>query len=256
MYPPRSVAEVLALFAGGISPSAISRITGVPRSTVRDWVAGRIPSRPGVSTCMVCRGTTDQLAPGPYAYLLGLYLGDGYIARHRRDVYKLRITCCDAYPSLIDECALVMAEILPNRVGRAHRTGCTEVYSYSKHWPCLLPQHGPGHKHHRAIALADWQRAIVERVRLPFSEDSSTRTVVGSSTTSAVGCTPDTSSPMLHPTSSVCSLPHVTGWAWSGGRGTPGPCLWPSVPVCSGWTSSSGPSASGPDRILHDLPVT
>jgi hypothetical protein len=28
----------------------------------------------------------------PYAYLLGLYLGDGHLARMRRDVFLLRIT--------------------------------------------------------------------------------------------------------------------------------------------------------------------
>ena len=37
------------------------------------------------------------------------------------------------------------------------------MVSYSKHWPCLFPQHGPGRKHTRKIELADWQREIVER---------------------------------------------------------------------------------------------
>ena len=39
----------------------------------------------------------------------------------------------------------------------------TEVKSYSKHWPCLFPQHGPGKKHLRNIELADWQQVIVDR---------------------------------------------------------------------------------------------
>src|ERR1700759_262280 len=43
------------------------------------------------------------------------------------------------------------------------RTGMTEVKSYSKHWPCLFPQHGPGLKHNRLIKLADWQQVIVDR---------------------------------------------------------------------------------------------
>jgi hypothetical protein len=34
------------------------------------------------------------------------------------------------------------------------------VSSYSGWWPELLPQHGPGRKHERSIALTDWQRAI------------------------------------------------------------------------------------------------
>jgi hypothetical protein len=36
------------------------------------------------------------------------------------------------------------------------------VQSYSKQWPCLFPQHGPGRKHERRIALADWQQRIVD----------------------------------------------------------------------------------------------
>jgi hypothetical protein len=38
-----------------------------------------------------------------------------------------------------------------------------EVYSYSRQWPCLLPQHGPGKKHTRRIVLEDWQEALVDQ---------------------------------------------------------------------------------------------
>jgi hypothetical protein len=38
---------------------------------------------------------------------------------------------------------------------------CVEVYSYSKAWPCLLPQHGAGKKHERRIALEPWQARLV-----------------------------------------------------------------------------------------------
>jgi hypothetical protein len=43
------------------------------------------------------------------------------------------------------------------------RTGCTEVKSTSKHWPCLFPRHGPGRKHERAIELEPRQAEIVAR---------------------------------------------------------------------------------------------
>ncbi len=39
--------------------------------------------------------------------------------------------------------------------------GCTTVASYSEHWPCLFPQHGPGAKHTRKITLDPWQQDIV-----------------------------------------------------------------------------------------------
>jgi hypothetical protein len=42
------------------------------------------------------------------------------------------------------------------------------VKSYSSHWPCLFPQHGPGEKHERAIVLRSWQREIVDGARWEF----------------------------------------------------------------------------------------
>ena len=39
---------------------------------------------------------------------------------------------------------------------------------YSKHWPCLFPQHGPGRKHEREIVLEPWQVAFVEGHPGPF----------------------------------------------------------------------------------------
>jgi hypothetical protein len=62
----------------------------------------------------------------------------------------------------MDQCELAMAEVLPGRVGRVQQEGCTEVGSYSKHWPCLFPQHGPGRKHQRKIELVPWQQEIVD----------------------------------------------------------------------------------------------
>jgi LAGLIDADG DNA endonuclease family protein len=42
------------------------------------------------------------------------------------------------------------------------------VTLYSKHWPCLLPQHGPGKKHLRPIALEAWQQILVNEVAEEF----------------------------------------------------------------------------------------
>jgi len=46
--------------------------------------------------------------------------------------------------------------------------GCTEIYTYWKHWICLFPQHGIGVKHLRKIELQPWQKAIVQRFPKPF----------------------------------------------------------------------------------------
>jgi hypothetical protein len=65
---------------------------------------------------------------------------------------------------LIRECERAMRSIRPsNKVGIQQQPGCAEVSSYSRHWPCLFPQHGRGRKHMRTIELTSWQRAIVVR---------------------------------------------------------------------------------------------
>jgi hypothetical protein len=93
---------------------------------------------------------------------LGLYLGDGYIASHPRGVYRLRICCANVYPELIERCEQAMGTITATKVSRVRCIGCTEVASFSKHWPCLFPQHGPGRKHERRIDLAPWQQELVD----------------------------------------------------------------------------------------------
>jgi hypothetical protein len=99
-----------------------------------------------------------------YAYLLGLYLGDGYIVHHRRGVYRLTITLDAKYPSIVSECRAAIEAVMPTgRVGVQFRHGgtCAWVVNSSKQWPCLIPQHGPGKKHERLIELADWQQRVV-----------------------------------------------------------------------------------------------
>lgn len=56
-----------------------------------------------------------------------------------------------------------MRAVLPSSVCRVPRRGCTELKSYSTHWTCLFPQHGPGRKHTRPITLQPWQAELVER---------------------------------------------------------------------------------------------
>ncbi len=57
-----------------------------------------------------------------------------------------------------------MSDVMPaSGVFGVQRIGMTEVKSYSKHWPCLFPQHGPGMKHTRSIELAAWQQVIADR---------------------------------------------------------------------------------------------
>jgi hypothetical protein len=129
--------------------------------------------------CVVCRGDPSTLPQASYAYLLGLYLGDGYIASHDRGVYRLRIYCANAYPELIRLCEGAMGEIIATKVSRVACVGCTELASFSKHWPCLVSQHGPGRKHERKIELTPWQQDLVDRDPRPLVRACCTRTGAG-----------------------------------------------------------------------------
>ncbi|MEU4601520.1 transcriptional regulator [Kribbella sp. NPDC023972] len=159
MYDEEMRAVARTAMAGGESLNAISKRLGVSRATLRDW-RDREGRRPYPSDCPRC--TNRQPAATSYAHLLGLYLGDGCLSKHRKEVYALRIACDDAYPRLIDEAVAAVTAVHPSRpVHRVQAVGYTSVVSYWKHWPCLFPQHGPGPKHHRRIELAGWQREIV-----------------------------------------------------------------------------------------------
>lgn len=86
-----------------------------------------------------------------------------------KGVYFLRIACADAWPGLIGACAEAMRAVRPdNSVCRVQGQGCVMVTAYSKHWPCLFPQHGPGKKHDRRIALEPWQQQIVDEFPWEF----------------------------------------------------------------------------------------
>lgn len=93
--------------------------------------------------------------------MLGLYLGDGHLVTKAR-VPVLRISCTASWPGLTAQCETAMLAVAAKSVHRVQQTGCVNVQSYSNHWPCLLPQHGPGRKHERRIYLADWQQPIID----------------------------------------------------------------------------------------------
>jgi len=69
-----------------------------------------IPCHDG-GRCDFCK-YVRELTESSYAYLLGLYLGDGCIATHPRGVYKLRIFQDNKYTSLIRQCMVAIGDLL------------------------------------------------------------------------------------------------------------------------------------------------
>lgn len=160
------VEGVLALVGHGLATSEIARRTGIPRSTVRDWLREPRQQR---RSCGCESHDLLRLDEPAYAYLLAMYLGDGCISSHRRGVWRLRITLDSIYPGIIAECVRAMQAVTPGRtnIRRRRDSRAVDVSNYWKHWVCLIPQHGSGRKHTRRVILRDWQRPIVsENVEL------------------------------------------------------------------------------------------
>jgi hypothetical protein len=158
--------KALTLLRNGVRNADVARQLNIPAGTIGKWLhldrskRGECPGRKPPKCPRCDDRPLDHVA---YAYLLGLYLGDGCISASRRDVHFLRIACADAWPGLIDACAEAVHAVCPgNKVFRVQSQGCQYVTSHSKHWPCLFPQHGPGKKHDRLIALEPWQQEIVD----------------------------------------------------------------------------------------------
>jgi hypothetical protein len=101
------VATALDLVGSGLSCSEIARRTGIPRRTISDWRTGATPT---------ARKPVDvESLPKPdYAYVLGLYLGDGCISRTGR-TQRLRITLDASYPMIIDACRDAVRAVAPGR---------------------------------------------------------------------------------------------------------------------------------------------
>ena len=156
MYDLDTRRAALRLIASGRSLNSVSRETGISRAALRDWRTHGIEP--------VSAGARPLRTDGPaYPYLLGLYLGDGCISAHRRGVYVLRIACADSWPGLADACEAAIREVRPGgAVCRVRQQGCAQITSTSKQWPVIFPQHGPGKKHERRIALEPWQQEIVD----------------------------------------------------------------------------------------------
>lgn len=168
----------ITMLREGARNADVARELRVPAGTVAWWFhedrrrSGTSPGR-HPSICPRCDPDELPLDRRAYSYLLGLYLGDGCIcsstAMRKKGVYYLTIACADAWPGLMDECEAAMRAVMPyNTVGRRQRPGMHEVKAYSKHWPCLFPQHGRGMKHTRTIILEPWQREIVEKFTEEF----------------------------------------------------------------------------------------
>lgn len=177
--------KILQLWEEGRNKSEIEQITGIPRATVRDCIKryGNLETLEAKAQAEIMPILLNTLSDeskenhltlhSSYAYLFGLYLGDGHIIRVRR-VYRLRVFLDIRYPNIIQQCAQAMHMLFPeNQVGQdltiyQGKPSMMTVGVYHKDLPLFFPQHGEGMKHERKIELADWQQRIIVAYPLEF----------------------------------------------------------------------------------------
>jgi hypothetical protein len=111
------------------------------------------------------RGAENWRAPeaATYCYLLGCYLGDGNILHRPPNGWTLRIAADQRYEEIRAEILTAMAITFPGRQPRCFARSRSACYVLQLSHPaigCAFPQHGPGHKHLRKIALEDWQLSL------------------------------------------------------------------------------------------------
>src|SRR3954447_16464733 len=102
--PTSEFQEVKRLIRLGLSDYRVARETGIPRSTVRTWrVRDCAPRARASRTCPPGRRPPNGKA---YAYLLGLFLGDGCLVLRPKGSPQLVITLDSSYPRIIHEARL------------------------------------------------------------------------------------------------------------------------------------------------------
>jgi hypothetical protein len=159
----RKIDEVLALTEDGLSDYEVARRTGVSRSTVQNWRRFGVPE---VHTRVPLEHPLDDRR---YSYLLGVYLGDGWVGPVGR-AWALRVVLDASYPDIIRECTAAIGAVSRARVTALMRSdgSCVVLQSSGTDWPELFPQNGPGKKHERKIALVGWQRLITYQYSREF----------------------------------------------------------------------------------------
>ncbi len=156
----RSIEEVRlvqVLIEQGLNDCEISRRTG--RSAPHESSAGDTVNS-GTLRQRRCGGEAAARVRSPShdfgnlaiedGYLLGIYFGDGHLAQVLEDIPPAdpmdqrlsRLSSLSASRRWTGHAGRSKVGIV--RVGMSQTA---EIYSYSKAWPCLLSQHGPGMEH-------------------------------------------------------------------------------------------------------------
>lgn len=118
VYRSRTTTRAAAtrLLGKGLSDYQIARRTGASRSSVQRWRVRGLPAQE-----RDCRPTAWRPPdPASYSYLLGIYLGDGYVAKASQSPV-LEISLDARYPGIAKECSQTIWRVLEVRARTSRR---------------------------------------------------------------------------------------------------------------------------------------
>lgn len=156
------------MLGSDLSDAEIAGLTGVSRGTIRNWRWGKRAMGDRYASASV--RLERPLEERAYAYLFGLYLGDGSIQVVGNGTTFIKWTLDRRYPGIARECAgaVLSATELASSIYEYPHRGVLVVQCGGRFWPDLFPQHGPGRKHERKIELVPWQLEITRMYAREF----------------------------------------------------------------------------------------
>lgn len=161
--------QIISQLDSGMSVSAVAAAVGAPWHQVMYWnmnrarVAKLVAATDLKSVVLGRTGSSPVPRTNEYAYLLGMYLGDGYVSRQGKYTWRIRFSCDKKYPGIVAALVATIESIgCKGHVAGQSTRNSVDVFAYSNSIPSLFPQHGPGKKHARNITLEPWQLGIVQ----------------------------------------------------------------------------------------------
>lgn len=169
-YDTPTKEKVKQLFENGKNKCEISRITGIPRATLTQWIHPKYEpktNKPRASYVPIV-SFEDYLdteeKKKAYSFILAIYLCDGYISKAFRAA-SIRLFNDAKYPENTNDWAKKLKILLPENsvtVSKQQNSNSFVVLAYSRKLTDLFPQHGSGPKHSRKLIFSNWQLKIIQ----------------------------------------------------------------------------------------------
>lgn len=165
MRTEKEYSKAIRFKDAGLNNCQISKALNIPRTTINGWIKFK-PNFEKTDNCTFNPENyiVENNLQNTYSYILGQYLGDGYINKMKnKKTYRLRIFNTVEYKSLNKFIINQLQILFPkNKIGYTDFKTYLSIHVYSnKLIPFLFPQDGKGKKHKRKIYLHDWQKNII-----------------------------------------------------------------------------------------------